>query len=155
MQDDTEQMNKIRNLSEGNLFFRGMIFFFLPIIAFGILSMFYPYVYAMMPVHESELCICSFYHQVYEYRQSGGEVGRKYLFLDGDDYSVLDTTNNMAFYIVNWLALGAIVGMVFAIRHVNDETLIKRECVYLSAIWVVFSLIQFSMFFWSCSIVCW
>ena len=47
----------------------------------------------------------------------------------------------MAFYIVNWIALLAIVGMVFAIRHVTDETLIKRECFYLSGIWVTFSLV--------------
>ena len=118
-----------------------MVFFFIPVCGIGILSMYFPFVYALMPVHESELCICSFYHQVELYESSKGAEGRKYEFLNGNDYTVLDTTNNMAFYIVNWIALLAIVGMVFAIRHVTDETLIKRECFYLSGIWVTFSLV--------------
>ena len=64
MRDDTDQMTKIRGLSEGNLILVAMVFFFIPICGIGILSMFFPFVYALMPVHESELCICSFYHQV-------------------------------------------------------------------------------------------
>ena len=62
LQDDSNQMNKIRDLSEARLISKGMIRFFVPIMTLGVLSMIFPYVYAFLPVHESELCVCSFYH---------------------------------------------------------------------------------------------
>ena len=124
-----------------------MIRFFIPIMTLGLMSMIFPYVYAFLPVHESELCVCSFYHQIW--KREHGEGGRTFLLLNSSaDYEVLQTINSASFYIVNWLALVAIVAMVYAIRHVMDETLIKRECVLLVFIWVMFSIIQFSMFFW-------
>lgn len=67
---------------------------------------------------------------------------------DRSDYSILQILNSASFYIVNWLALISIVGMMYAIRHVTDETLIKKECSILVLIWVIFSIVQYSMFFW-------
>ena len=53
-------MNKIRNLTEAKLIKKGLICFF-PVLALGVLAMIYPYVYAFLPVDETELCVCSFY----------------------------------------------------------------------------------------------
>ena len=63
-QDDTSQMNKIRDLTESKLIKKGMLCF-LPICIFGILAIFFPYVYAFLPVDETELCVCSFYRLIY------------------------------------------------------------------------------------------
>lgn len=32
-----------------------------PFYAIGILGCFYPWIYAFVPVHASEICLCSFY----------------------------------------------------------------------------------------------
>ena len=37
---------------------------FVPLAAFGILAIFFPYVYAFLPVDETELCVCSFYKEL-------------------------------------------------------------------------------------------
>ena len=57
-------MNKIRDLTESKLIKKGMLCF-LPICIFGILAIFFPYVYAFLPVDETELCVCSFYRLIY------------------------------------------------------------------------------------------
>ena len=75
-------MNKIRNLTEAKLIRRGLICFF-PVLALGVLAMIYPYVYAFLPVDETELCVCSFYKML-------ADGKRGYVILEGpEQYSIL------------------------------------------------------------------
>jgi hypothetical protein len=37
----------------------------IPFFILGVLGCFYPYVYAVLPVHESDMCVCGFYAAMY------------------------------------------------------------------------------------------
>ena len=114
---------------------------FVPLAAFGILAIFFPYVYAFMPVDETELCVCSFYKEL-------SCDPDHYIILKGpSQYQILQGINITSFFVVNWIVLFLIVLMVCQIRHMNDETLIKRETVIIAGTWLVASFIQFVLFF--------
>lgn len=44
--------------------------------------------------------------------------------------------------------------MIYRIRHINDETLIKRECAYILAAWILFSGVSLTCFYIQQSIEC-
>ncbi len=56
--DEFQEMN---DLKEKKILLKGIIYFFIPVCLFGILAMFFPIVYAIFPVQESEICVCSFF----------------------------------------------------------------------------------------------
>ena len=47
-------------LKERTILLKGLLFFLLPAMVFGTLSMFFPGVYTIFPVQESSSCICGF-----------------------------------------------------------------------------------------------
>lgn len=51
----------MNDLKEKKILLKGIIYFFIPVCLFGILAMFFPIVYAIFPVQESEICVCSFF----------------------------------------------------------------------------------------------
>lgn len=57
-----------------------------PLYAIGILGCFYPWIYAFVPVHASEICLCSFYYKKVT------DI-RNYLFLTNDLYGTLELIN--------------------------------------------------------------
>ena len=56
-QKEFEQMNALK---ERNILLKGLLFFLLPAMIFGCLSMLFPGVYTIFPVQESSFCICGF-----------------------------------------------------------------------------------------------
>ena len=54
-------MKEITKLSEKRIIGVGLLCFQLPILFFGVLAIYFPFVYAFLPVYESEICVCSFY----------------------------------------------------------------------------------------------
>ena len=46
---------------------------------------------------------------------------------------------------MNYLALLVMVGMVWKIRHTDDDTFLRQECVCLVLAWVIFSIIQYGV----------
>ena len=134
-------MNKIRDLDEAKLIRKGLFCFF-PLLAFGVLAIFYPYVYAFLPVDETELCVCSFYKIL-------ADKGKgTFLVLNRpEQYNTLQLINNTSFYILNWIVLALLIWMVYKIRKMDDETLIKKETVTIVAIWLFASFSQFTAFF--------
>ena len=56
-QKEFEQMNALK---ERNILLKGLLFFLLPAMIFGGLSMLFPGVYTIFPVQESSFCICGF-----------------------------------------------------------------------------------------------
>ena len=80
-------MNQIRDLNEAKLIKKG-IFCFFPLLAFGVLAIIYPYVYAFLPVDETELCVCSFYKIL-----ADGKRGFVIL-ADPEQYDLLQAINN-------------------------------------------------------------
>ncbi len=51
----------MNELKEKKILLKGIVFVFLPVCLFGILAMFFPIIYALFPVQESEICVCSFF----------------------------------------------------------------------------------------------
>ena len=75
------------DLKESRMICKGLIFFFLPVILFGGLSMFFPVVYAIFPVQESRMCICSFF----EYQGNDNQVF--WLDLNDESFRNLEISN--------------------------------------------------------------
>ena len=58
---DLEYMTETAKLTENNLIRQGFLFVILPASLVGALSWFFPYVYAVMPVPNSAICICQYF----------------------------------------------------------------------------------------------
>ena len=50
---------RLKKLHEWNLMKAGIVWFLIPSFLLGILSLFLPIIYAIIPAHESGSCICS------------------------------------------------------------------------------------------------
>ena len=55
------EFHQMNGLKEKTILCKGMTYFFLPIVIFGAFSAFFPSIYALFPVQESAICICSFF----------------------------------------------------------------------------------------------
>ena len=55
---------------------------------------------------------------------------------DDSQYIFLEYVNKGSFYVSNAVALLIIIVMVYRIRHVVDETLIKKECAIIVLAWM-------------------
>ena len=60
-------------------------------------------------------------------------------------FSTFFIINTISFYVVNYLALLGMVYMVWQIRHTDDDTFLRQECVCLVLSWVFFSIIQYAV----------
>ena len=122
-------------LRETVLIRKGFISVMLPMFLAGVLGCYYPFVYASLPVHESDLCICSYYQALH--------YGSRDFFIlkSNSQYRFLQLYNTTMFFVINWLFLVILILMIYRIRHVNDETLIKRECALIVSNLVLFSLL--------------
>ena len=133
-------MREMQQLREEDLIKRSLLFFLLPMVVIGLLGCRFPYVYAVLPVHETDMCICSFFETMYYDDKS-------YLLLKTDQsFAVIQTLNIITFLVSNWLFLVVLLWMIFKIRHIEDETLIKWESVCLISTWTIFSFLQYVLF---------
>lgn len=58
---DMEYIKRMNSFQEKHILSR-VALFMSPIQILGILGCFFPWVYAFVPVHASEMCLCSFYN---------------------------------------------------------------------------------------------
>lgn len=58
-QDKTNFL-KLDDMKENKILLRSL-YIFIPLLVFGILALFFPIIYAVFPVQESEVCVCSFF----------------------------------------------------------------------------------------------
>ena len=100
----------------------------------GILGCFIPWVYAFVPSHASEICLCSFYS-----RSINNARKYQYPYLHNSDFYSLLIINQLSFYVVNIIFLVALIFMVYKIRHINDNTFIKNECAIICTWWILCS----------------
>lgn len=102
-----------------------------PFALLGILACFFPYIYIFIPDAESDLCICSYYNAMYDLSNPS-----HYLLMNDNSYPIMKTINTFMLFGVNWIFLVGLLIMLFKIRHIEDETMIKRECVIIVGVWV-------------------
>ena len=55
---------------------------------------------------------------------------------------------------MNWLGLLILISLVYRIRHTGDDTYLRKECTYLVATWVIFSIIQYMFFIYNYITLC-
>jgi len=55
-------------------------------------------------------------------------------------------SNTVSFILVNWCFLMVLLYMIYRIRHIHDDTLIRMECVWIVFIWISLSCLQYLLF---------
>lgn len=123
------------SLREENLIYKGFLYFLLPSCIWGIFGIFFPAIYTIIPVHESDICLCSFFEKA-----ANPNHWNYILLKQGQSYFPYRNVNTVAFFFVNWLFMMALIQMIYRIRHIHDETLIKNECLWIVAIWIFLSI---------------
>lgn len=110
-----------------------------PGLVLGFMGFFLPFFYALLPVHEADVCLCSFYNEkLYD--------NRAYVALTQNDFLFLQVLNMLSYYAVNLSFLCGLIWMVWMIRHIDDTTQVKRECAYIVGLWLFLSIVQFILF---------
>jgi hypothetical protein len=144
-QKDLEYIKRMTELREERLIRRAFLFFILPSIVLGILGCFFPAFYVILPVHETDTCLCSFYNTTSQ---------RPHIHLKENDFGDYKLASITSFLVFNWLFLVVLLRKIYRIRHIHDETLIKRECAVIVGVWTVFSVVQYILFLINQSILC-
>jgi hypothetical protein len=89
------------------------MYFMGPVTLLSLLGCYFPYVYVMLAVNESDICLCSYY-------LSKSNSNRSFLFFGGDpdDYNNLQLINLYTSRIWICALFAAIFVMVYRIRHI-------------------------------------
>lgn len=140
-QQEQFYIKEMLQLREEVLIRKGFFYFLLPSIIAGIIGAFFPYFFVFLPVHiMGNLCICNYFHEL--------ACGESYfLFLKSQDsYFVMQFINLFAVYFTTFGFLLVLIFMIYKIRHINDDTLIKKECAYVIGLWIIIGTIDFLLY---------
>lgn len=130
---DQKYLAEMNNLQENAIIKRVMIFL-TPGLILGFMGFFLPFFYAILPVHEADICLCDFYS-----RKLAGT--NAYVALTNTDFLFLQTVNDLSFYGINYAWSIGLLLMVYQIRHINDSTKIKNECTVIIGFWTFLNII--------------
>lgn len=123
--EEETMLSEFRELKESNFIKKHMLIFISAITAIGMSAFFYPYIYAFVPVYETDQCV--------------GHFGKRI------ESWVIDV-NGFSYLIINWLELLLLVLICFKIRNVKDELSIIKELLWISGSWIICSFVYFLMF---------
>lgn len=140
-----DEMNKLR---EKHLLCNAVKFVILPVVALAILGSFFPYIQAMVPVHESDTCICLFFYRDSHYK------GHRYFpimsnFGSDANMTALSVINATTFYSVNWFFLMFNIVAIYRIRKMKDRLDIRLEMTWAVALWSMFDFFQYVFYFFT------
>ena len=117
-------------LSERRLLLWATKYCFIPCTLISVLATFFPYPQAVVPVHESQYCICYFL---------GKKGSRSFLIFDVEtddmDALILKVINVIMFFGLNWMFLLMIILSVYHVRHIRDRLEIRREMTLIVIFW--------------------
>ena len=135
---ETEYQAKMAALSERKLLMWAVKVCFIPCFLISVLATFFPYPQAVVPVHESQYCICYFL---------GKKGSRTFLLFDVEtsdvDVIILKVINVIMFFGLNWLFLLMIILSVYHVRHIRDRLEIRREMTLIVVFWSFCCLLQY------------
>jgi hypothetical protein len=109
-------------------------YFLIPAFFLGVIGIFFPLAYAIVPAHESGVCICNI-------KQAANVVT-----LFNIPEIALQILNTIVFYMVNWVFLLLLIFMFYQIRHIDDKLKTRDEMGILTATWTTFCLLQYFFF---------
>jgi hypothetical protein len=102
----------------------------------GLFSFFFPYLYAVVPVYETNQC--EFYFT--------NPSNQAFLFPLLKPNSDVFKVNIYSYLLFNWLELLLLVLLCFKIRHVKDELSIIKELLWIASFWILSSFSYFLLF---------
>ena len=116
----------MKRYQEDVLIKKGFLYFLAPSFVVGMLSIFFPLFYALIPAHESGICLCSLQYLSIQHKLL--PVGQRFFL----------TLNTGMFYGVNWIFLLLNIRMLYRIRHIKDRLKVREEMTYIVISWTVF-----------------
>jgi hypothetical protein len=128
-------LQDFNKLKESRFLKRHMAIFISCLSVLGFSAFFLPYLYAIVPVYETQQCK-NFYIDP--------ENNIVYPKLDKD--SIVFTLNIYSYLLFNWLELLLMVLICFKIRNVKDELSIHRELLWIVGFWIMCSFCYFLFF---------
>jgi hypothetical protein len=126
------------NLREEVLIKKGLLYFVLPAFILGILGYIFPYVFAFLPSHLVQVCTCTFFCR---------DWGHPFLNEDARSYYQIVLINVTSMTVTQFIYYTILLFMIYRIRHIDDETLIKRECAAIVGMWILFSSVNLVCFY--------
>jgi hypothetical protein len=120
---------QMSNLKEKVILRKLYLYFLGPSLAVGIIGLFLPLFYVLVPAHESSQCIC---------KLSSGLIPIK-------NFTLL-VINTLVFYTVNWVFLLLLCLMLHRIRHIKDKLQIREEMGYQIGVLTFFDVLQYFFF---------
>lgn len=129
------------NLREKYLLWKALWFVVIPVIVLAIFGSLFPYVQALVPVHENDVCMCLFFYddmkgtRNFPIMSNISEVNRQ--------AEALKAINSVMFFGVNWCFLFLNIWAVFKIRKMKDRLEIRKEMTWAVALWSFFDFFQY------------
>lgn len=114
-----------------------MLKFLCPFWVLSVLALFSPLAFSILPLHGADICLCLFFDHKAESKW------RKYPVLTTDSYQTLQVVSTLSLYSFGYAVIIAFVHAVYKIRHLNDNTLISRECMFVVGWWLSIVVPQF------------
>ena len=114
---------------------KGFQYFLIPSFVIGVLSLFFPLFYAIVPAFESGLCMCTITTSSISVAIIPISKIAPYLII-----------NTIMFYGVNWMFLLLNILMLYAIRHINDRLKVREEMGYIVKTWTFFCYAQYLLY---------
>lgn len=104
---DKEYIRRMTELREETLINKGLMYFILPSIILGLFGAFFPSFYVILPVHETDICLCQF----------GTNPGPLFNTNDFNSFKIISI---FSFLVFNWIFLTTLLIKVYRIRHIHD-----------------------------------
>jgi hypothetical protein len=120
----------MNDCSEYTLFKKGFLYILLPIFILAVLGIIYPYIYVFVPSYNNGTCLCSFIWDL-----NNGKQGYV-IFKTFESYNVMLVISNLSYYSTQMAIVIFLINMIYKIRHIEDKSCIKRECVIVGVLWV-------------------
>ena len=138
-------MNKLR---EKYLLCNAVKFVILPVVVWAMLGSFFPYMQALVPVHESDVCVCLFF------KKDESLNGNRFFPLMSNmsteaNMTALTILNSSTFYSVNWLFLMCNIVAIYRIRKMKDRLDIRLEMTWVVGLWSFFDFFQYIFYFFT------
>ena len=137
---DSTYKREMMELRESKLITRTFLWVLPWFLILALGGSYFPFIQALVPVHESDSCLCVFYFD--------SEHGSWFPLLNAlqqvtNPFDVLSLLNLITFYCVNWIFLMVNMWYVFRIRKMDDRLLIRKEMTYVVIVWLIFDSLQY------------
>lgn len=141
-QSKADQTYKIEmmKLRESKLITRSLLWVLPWFLILALGGSYFPFIQALVPVHESDSCLCVFY---FDYQNGAWFPLLNAIRQITNPFQILSLLNLLTFYFVNWVFLVINLWYVFRIRKMDDRLLIRREMTAVVIVWLIFDSLQY------------